>query len=190
MSKPKRTIKIIGERDIELNLSNPAHHERIASIGKALSSPIRLQILALLKDCAMSVQVIAHMCLQQLSILDALKMHSLSLPKSSPATMALCVFVSVACRHLLYLQLTLNSVQWIILYQSKCLSGTIFNVKLSQRVDSPTKMVQLTCTTAPPLSILRTEPKHSSFGFDRVMLNIVFKILSIQCGIFPSFPSV
>ena len=35
MSKPKRTIKIIGERDIELNLSNPAHHERIASIGKA-----------------------------------------------------------------------------------------------------------------------------------------------------------
>ena len=33
--------------------------------------------------------------------------------------MALCVFVSVACRHLLYLQLTLNSVQWIILYQSK-----------------------------------------------------------------------
>ena len=60
MSKPKRTIKIIGERDIELNLSNPAHHERIASIGKALSSPIRLQILALLKDCAMSVQEIAH----------------------------------------------------------------------------------------------------------------------------------
>ena len=33
--KPKTPIKIIGERDIELHLSNENHHEQIVKIGKA-----------------------------------------------------------------------------------------------------------------------------------------------------------
>ena len=57
--KEKAPIKIIGERDIQLNLSNPGHHSQIAKIGKALSSPIRLNILNLLKDTALSLQEIA-----------------------------------------------------------------------------------------------------------------------------------
>lgn len=57
--KTKSPIKIIGERDIELHLSNPDHYEQIALIGKALSSPVRLQILNLLKNTALSLQEIA-----------------------------------------------------------------------------------------------------------------------------------
>lgn len=60
MSKKVKTpVKIIGERDIELNLSNPEHHPQIAIIGKALSSPIRLNILNLLKNTPLSLQEIA-----------------------------------------------------------------------------------------------------------------------------------
>lgn len=59
MAKPKVPVKIIGERDIELNLSNPAHHEQIVLIGKALSSPVRVNILNLLKNTPLSIQEIA-----------------------------------------------------------------------------------------------------------------------------------
>ncbi len=58
--KPKTPIKIIGERDIELHLSNENHHEHIVKIGKALSSPIRLNILNLLKNTTLSLQEIAN----------------------------------------------------------------------------------------------------------------------------------
>ncbi len=58
--KAKTPIKIIGERDIELHLSNENHHEHIVKIGKALSSPIRLNILNLLKNSALSLQEIAN----------------------------------------------------------------------------------------------------------------------------------
>lgn len=59
--KSKKPIKIIGERDISLNLGNKTHHEHIVNIGKALSSPVRLQILNLLKIKALSIQEIAEM---------------------------------------------------------------------------------------------------------------------------------
>lgn len=57
--KKKAPVKIIGERDIELHLSNPSHYEQIVRIGKALSSPIRLNILNLLKNTPLSLQEIA-----------------------------------------------------------------------------------------------------------------------------------
>ena len=57
--KQKAPVKIIGERDIQLHLSNPAHHDQIVRIGKALSSPIRLNILNLLKNTPLSLQEIA-----------------------------------------------------------------------------------------------------------------------------------
>lgn len=59
-AKVKKPVKIIGERDIELHLSNPDHHEQIAKIGKALSSPVRLNILNILKNTALSLQEIAE----------------------------------------------------------------------------------------------------------------------------------
>ncbi len=59
--KAKAPVKIIGERDIELRLSNTDHHDQIAKIGKALSSPIRLNILNLLKNTALSLQEIANL---------------------------------------------------------------------------------------------------------------------------------
>jgi predicted transcriptional regulator len=72
----KKSVKIIGERNIELNLSNPDHQERIAQIGKALSSPVRLQILNLLKTVPLSLQEIAEI---------------LSLPLSSTAAHIKCL---------------------------------------------------------------------------------------------------
>ena len=57
--KQKAPVKIIGEHDIQLHLSNPAHHDQIVRIGKALSSPIRLNILNLLKNTPLSLQEIA-----------------------------------------------------------------------------------------------------------------------------------
>lgn len=76
MAKAKEPVKIIGERDIELSLSNPSHHEKIALIGKALSSPARLNILNLLKNTALSIQEIANI---------------LSLPVSSTAAHIKCL---------------------------------------------------------------------------------------------------
>ena len=57
--KSKTPDKIIGERDIELYLCNPNHQEQIVKIGKALSSPVRLNILSLLRNTALSLQEIA-----------------------------------------------------------------------------------------------------------------------------------
>ncbi|MEW4413566.1 helix-turn-helix domain-containing protein [Clostridium sp. AN503] len=57
--KEKKPVRIIGERNISLHLSNQEHHERICQIGKAISSPARLQILGLLKNAVMSVQELA-----------------------------------------------------------------------------------------------------------------------------------
>lgn len=59
MSNKKKNIKIIGERDFNLHLSNPDHHDSIATIGKALSSKIRIRILDLLKNNVMSLQEIS-----------------------------------------------------------------------------------------------------------------------------------
>ncbi|MCI8888084.1 MAG: helix-turn-helix domain-containing protein [Hungatella sp.] len=59
--KVKTPVKIIGERDIELYLCNPNHHDHITKIGKALSSPIRLNILNLLRNTALSLQEIADL---------------------------------------------------------------------------------------------------------------------------------
>ena len=59
MSNKKKNIKIIGERDFSLHLSNPDHHDSIAAIGKALSSKIRIKILDLLKNNVMSLQEIS-----------------------------------------------------------------------------------------------------------------------------------
>lgn len=57
----KKSIKIIGERDIDLHISNPDQHEQIIRISKALSSPVRLKILDILKDTTLSVQGIADL---------------------------------------------------------------------------------------------------------------------------------
>lgn len=58
-SHKKTPVKVIGERDISLHLSNPEHHDEIIKIGKALYSETRLQILEILKNASMSVQEIA-----------------------------------------------------------------------------------------------------------------------------------
>lgn len=60
MPNPKKAVKITGERDINLHLANLEQHERIAKICKALSSPIRLKILNILKSTVMSIQEIAE----------------------------------------------------------------------------------------------------------------------------------
>lgn len=53
-------FKNIGEHDINLRLSNSAHHDKIAQIARALSSPQRLQILNVLKDTVLNIQEIAQ----------------------------------------------------------------------------------------------------------------------------------
>lgn len=65
--KSKKAIKIIGDRDFALNLSNPQHQEQIVKIAKALSVPARLQILNLLKYKALSIQEIARALNQPVS---------------------------------------------------------------------------------------------------------------------------
>lgn len=59
--REKRTVRIIGDRNIYLHLSNTAHHAQIAKIGKALSSPIRLKILDMLRNTSRSLQEIADL---------------------------------------------------------------------------------------------------------------------------------
>ncbi len=60
MSKrEKHNIRISQHRDITLHLGNPDHTDRIVKIGKALSSPIRIQMLDLLKSTPLSLQEIA-----------------------------------------------------------------------------------------------------------------------------------
>lgn len=60
MRRQNKTVKINVERDIRLHLANQEHHKRIAQICKALSSTVRLQILNILKNTAMSIQDIAQ----------------------------------------------------------------------------------------------------------------------------------
>ncbi len=60
-AREKRMVRITGERDIYLHLSNPEHHARIAMIGRALSSPVRLKILDILKNTVRSLKEIADL---------------------------------------------------------------------------------------------------------------------------------
>ena len=55
-----RNIRISNNRNINLHLGNPEHHERICKVGKALSIPARLDILNLLKDTPRSLQEISN----------------------------------------------------------------------------------------------------------------------------------
>lgn len=59
-SREKHNVKIIGERNIHRHLGNPEHHDSIIKIGKALSSPVRLQILSMLRNTSRSLQEIAY----------------------------------------------------------------------------------------------------------------------------------
>lgn len=60
MARAKVTPKIVSEKNIELNLATPEHKDQITAIGKALSSPIRIDILNLLKINPMPLQEIAR----------------------------------------------------------------------------------------------------------------------------------
>lgn len=60
MNNKKRPVRITGERELSFHLGNPEHHDKIAGICRAMSSPIRLKILDILKATVMSVQEIAQ----------------------------------------------------------------------------------------------------------------------------------
>lgn len=60
MSRVKITPKVVREKNIELNLAASSHKEQIVAIGKALSSPIRIDILNLIKISPMPLQEIAE----------------------------------------------------------------------------------------------------------------------------------
>jgi len=57
--KEKHNINISKPRDTVLYIGNEEHVDRITKIGKAISSPIRLQILDLIKSSPLSLQEIA-----------------------------------------------------------------------------------------------------------------------------------
>lgn len=62
MQKRKiKNIRISQDRNITLHLGNEEHNERIVKIGKALSSPVRLKILDILKNTPRSLQEITHL---------------------------------------------------------------------------------------------------------------------------------
>lgn len=62
MAKRKtHNIRISQNRDISLHLGNPEHVDRIVKIGKALSSPARLEILDILKNTPRSLQEISSL---------------------------------------------------------------------------------------------------------------------------------
>ena len=60
MPKIRRPIAIIGERNINLNLADEVDKDQIVRIGKALSSPVKIEILNLLNDKAMPMHEIAQ----------------------------------------------------------------------------------------------------------------------------------
>lgn len=60
MPHVKITPKIVQEKNIDLNLATPSHKDMITAIGKALSSPVRIDILNLIKLRPMSLQEIAE----------------------------------------------------------------------------------------------------------------------------------
>lgn len=60
MNKKKiHNIRISNDRNIRLDLGNPDHFDRILKIGKALSTPARLNILDILKNTPRSLQEIS-----------------------------------------------------------------------------------------------------------------------------------
>ena len=56
MSKSKKPIQLSNDRNIHLRTTVPSHQEQLVHIGKAISSPVRLQILNLLDNTPMSIQ--------------------------------------------------------------------------------------------------------------------------------------
>lgn len=61
MSAIQSPPKIIGEKNLELNLAAASHKEHLVAIGKALSSPVRIDIMNLIKTKPLSLQEIARL---------------------------------------------------------------------------------------------------------------------------------
>ncbi len=61
MSAIQSTPKIIGEKNLELNLAAASHKAHLVAIGKALSSPVRIDIMNLIKTKPLSLQEIARL---------------------------------------------------------------------------------------------------------------------------------
>lgn len=61
MNKVQAAPKVIGEKNLEYNLATPSHKALIVSVGKALSSPVRIDILNLLKTKPLSLQEISRL---------------------------------------------------------------------------------------------------------------------------------
>lgn len=61
MSAIQNTPKVIGEKKLELNLAAANHKEYLVAIGKALSSPVRIDIMNLIKTKPLSLQEISRL---------------------------------------------------------------------------------------------------------------------------------
>lgn len=61
MSSTKITPKVIGDKNLEFNLATASHKPYITAIGKALSSPVRIDILNLIKVKPLSLQEISRL---------------------------------------------------------------------------------------------------------------------------------
>lgn len=59
MKTIKNTAKVVREKTLEFNLSIPEHKDMINAVGKALSSPVRIDILNLIKITPLSLQEIS-----------------------------------------------------------------------------------------------------------------------------------
>lgn len=96
--REKKSVRIIGERNIHLNLSNLDHHQRIALIGKAISSPIRLKILDILKNTPRSLQEISGLLEIPLSstalhikVLESAKLIATESQPGAHGSMRVCI---------------------------------------------------------------------------------------------------
>lgn len=61
MKAVQKPLKVIGEKNLEYNLATPDHKASIVAVGKALSSPTRIDIMNLIKTKPLSLQEISRL---------------------------------------------------------------------------------------------------------------------------------
>ena len=191
-AKEKRTVRIIGERNICLHLSNPNHQTRIMKIGKALSSATRLKILDMLKYTPAlfrkSPPFWTFLCPQPLFILKHWRKPNSLSQNPSQESVGPCGSASAACNPFIWKPLMRTLILKTKPLPWKCQSAVTATATSVRPADWQTKTAPLKPMTPSSPSMPLPAPMPSLSGSQKDILNTVFQISVIPCYLWVRFP--
>ena len=177
MSAIQNTPKVIGEKKLELNLAVSGHKEHIVAIGKALSSPVRIDIMNLIKTKPLSLQEISRLLQIPLS---STAMHIRCLEDAGLSAVP-CGSVCAISFPSIWKHMTLTLIPPTTLFYMICPSAAITILMSAPPAVWPVSMGSLTALTTRSPFIPQNAAARSSSGSTMDFWNTVSRTRSTAC---------